>query len=117
MATFYKILIMPLLHRGFGRCTGDLKQPCNRPRRSDDAPFPISEGAGVGFGEGLKLDFWTIIDHVIHGTMINNEPTVSWLFVPPSPKLLAPVPALTAEVPPSSICIKLSFQVEHIILL
>ncbi len=90
------------LCRGFGRC----QQPCKPPRRSDDAPAPISEGAGIGFGEGLQLNSWSIIDSIIGGSILNSKPTVSWLFVRPSPKLLTPVTAITAEVLPQSSILK-----------
>ena len=68
-------------------------------------------GAGVGFGDGLNLHPWSTTDEIGTRTEINTSPAISWLFVPPSPKLLAPVSALTAEVLPLSISIKVSFQV------
>ncbi len=90
------------LCRGFGRCA---RQQCKPQRRSDDAPAPISEGAGFGFNEGLQLHSWSIIDQIVNGKLLTSNPTVSWLFVPPSPKLLTPVTGLTAEVLPESICL------------
>jgi hypothetical protein len=46
----------------------------------------------------LQLHAWSIIDQIIDGAILTSKPEVSWLFVPASPKLLAPVIGLTAEV-------------------
>ena len=78
-----------------------MPQQCNPQRRVDDAPAPIGEGA---FSEGLQLNAWSIIDRIIRGAIYTSKPAVSWLFVPASPKLLAPVTALTAEVWLNFIC-------------
>jgi hypothetical protein len=88
--------------RGYGRCASENLQMCNPPRRLDDAPDPISEGAGVGFNQGLQLHSWSMFDYIIEGAILNSKATVSWLFVPPSPKLFTPVTGLTAEVLKSS---------------
>jgi hypothetical protein len=64
----------------------------------NDASEPIGIGAGSAFGEGLQLHAWSIIDQIIDGAIFTSKPEVSWLFVPASPKLLAPAIGLTAEV-------------------
>jgi hypothetical protein len=88
-------------HRGFGRCASEMQQNCKLPRRVDDASEPIGIGAGSAFSEGLQLHAWSIIDQTIDGAILTSEPAISWLFVPASPKLLAPVTGLTAEVWPN----------------